>query len=150
MELTKAIKERHSVTSFKKTKTPDYHKIIEAIEAASKAPLAANHPSLRFILIQDKDKIKKIAEASMQDFVGDVNFILLVCSDKTFLKKSYNERGEIYSRQQAGASIQNLLLKITDLGLATCWIGAFNDETIKRLIKIPDNIDIEALFPIWY
>lgn len=150
MELDKVIKERHSVRNFRKGKKPNYNQIIEAIEAATKTPLAGNHASLKYILVQDKEKIKKLAQASVQDFVADVDFLVVVCSDKSFLVKSYYERGEIYSRQQAGASIQNMLLKITDLGLVANWVGAFSDETVKSILKIPEDIDVEAIIPIGY
>jgi nitroreductase len=150
MDLDKAIKERHSVRSFKKEKKPDYRKIIEIIEAATKAPLAGNIYGIKYILVSDKEKIQELAEASQQDFVGDVDFIIAVCSDKKDLIKNYNERGKIYARQQAGAAIQTMLLKITAMGLATCWIGAFSDETVKRILRITNDIDVEALLPIGY
>ena len=41
-----------------------------------------------------------------------------------------------------------MLLKITDLGLASCWIGAFYDEAVKRILGIPEEIEVEAIIPI--
>jgi nitroreductase len=150
MELDKAINQRHSARDFSKTKKTDYKKIIEAIESATKAPLAGNHHNLKFILVSDKAKIKGLAEAAVQDFISSSNYVVVVCSNKRVLEASYHERGKMYSHQQAGAAIENFLLKITDLGLATCWVGAFSDETVKRVLKIPDNIDVEAFFPIGF
>jgi len=149
MDLDKAIRERHSARRFK-SKKPDWRKIIEAIEAGSKAPLAGNIPTLKFILVSDKEKIGELAEAATQDFVATAHYVVVVCSDKTQCVRSYDERGEIYSRQQAGAAIENFLLKIIDLGLATCWTGAFSEETVKRILQIPENVDVDALFPIGY
>ena len=126
----------------------DHRKIVEIIEAGSKAPLAGNSPCLKYVLVSDKAKIKELAVAAQQDFIGDVNWVIVVCSDKKLLEKSYNERSKMYSRQQAGACIENMLLKITAMGLATCWVGAFSDETVKRILRIPDNIDVEAMLPI--
>jgi nitroreductase len=148
MDIDKAIKERHSVRSFKKGIKIDYRKIIDIIEAGAKAPLAGNSPCIKYLIVSNKDKIKQLADAAQQDFIGDVEWIVVVCSDKKFLEKSYYERGKIYARQQAGAAIENMLLKITDLGLATCWVGAFSDEMVKRILRIPDNIDVEAMLPI--
>ena len=150
MEVDKAIKERHIVKNFKTIKKPDYRDVIEAIDAANRAPLAGNAACLRYIVVQDKDKIRKLAEASTQDFFQNVDFVVVVCSDKSFLKKSYFERGEMYAHQQAGAAIENFLLRITDLGLASCWVGAFSDETIKNLLNIPEEINIEVLLPVGY
>jgi nitroreductase len=150
MDIDHIIKERHCARKFKTTKKPDYRDIISAIEAASIAPLAGNIYAVKYILVQDKEKIKALAIAAQQDFIKDVDYVLVVCSDKKELVRSYYHRGEIYSRQEAGAAIENLFLKITDLGLATCWVGAFSDETVKRILKIPDEIDVEAMMPIGY
>lgn len=150
MEVDKAIKERHSVRKFKVEKKPSYKEVISAIDAARKAPLAGNNYSVKYILVQDKNIIKQLAEAAQQNFIADVSYVLVVCSDRKDLDKLYYERGKIYSRQQAGAAIENLMLKIVDLGLATCWIGAFSDEMVKRILQIPDDIDVEALLPIGY
>ena len=150
MNFDKVIKERHSVRSFKKTKKPDYKKIIEIIEAGTLAPLAGNMFSIKYLVVADKEKIGKIAEACQQDFVGEVAFLIVVCSDRKPLDKHYYERGKIYSRQQAGASVENMLLKATELGLASCWVGAFSDETIRHILNIPDDIELEAVLPIGY
>ena len=150
MDLDKAIKERHSVRSFKTTKHADWRDIIKAIDAARLAPLAGNISTTRFILVTEEDLIEKIADACTQDFVKDVKFIVVVCSDDSQAGRSYDERSEKYCRQQAGAAIENFLLKIADLGLASCWIGAFADDMVKTALKIPDNIKVEAIFPIGY
>jgi len=113
-------------------------------------PLAGNIPSLKFILVSDEEKINKLAEACQQDFVSRAGFIVAICSDTTQCARSYGERGKIYAKQQAGAAIQNFLLKITELGLATCWVGDFVDDEVKRILQIPDNINVEALFPVGY
>jgi nitroreductase len=150
MDFDKVVKERHCVRNFKTTKKPSYKEVIYAIDAASKAPLAGNIYDVKYILVQDREKINALAVACQQDFISQVNFIVVVCSDKHELEKSYYERGKIYARQQAGAAIEQLFLKLTDLGLATCWVGAFSEEVVKRILKIPDNIDVEALMPIGY
>jgi nitroreductase len=149
MDLDKAIKERHSVRKFK-TKKPDYAKIFEAIEAANRAPLAGNIPTIKFLLVSDKEKIQQLAEAVAQDFVATVHYIVVICSDSTNCTRTYEEKGEMYSTQQAGATIENFLLKITDLKLGTCWVGAFSEKIVKRILQIPNHIKVEGIFPIGY
>ena len=149
MELNKAIKERRSVRSFS-TKKVNWRDIIEAIDAARLAPLAGNIPTLKFVVVSDKSKIAQLAEACQENFVNEVNYVIVICSVPEQCVRSYGERGKIYARQQAGAAIENFLLKITDLGLASVWIGAFYDEQVKRILKITGDADIEAIFPIGY
>ncbi|MFA5020014.1 MAG: nitroreductase family protein [Candidatus Pacearchaeota archaeon] len=149
MQLDKAIYERRSIRRFHPRK-PDWRKILEAIDAARQAPAAGNLHCLKFILVDDPDKIERIGKACLQQFVSTANYIVVVCSDPTEVIRSYDERGEIYIKQQAGAAIENFLLKITDLGLGSCWIGAFVDEQVKTALRIPENINVEALLPVGY
>jgi|SRR3989344_6645576 len=149
MELDKTIKERKSVRDYT-SKTPDWRKIIECIDSMRLAPMAGNIFSLKFILVSDSQKIQKLAEASQQDFVAQSQYVVVVCTDKKMILNEYEKRGEIYCKQQAGAAIQNFLLKITEARLSTCWVGHFVENEIKRELKIPPEIDVEAIFPIGY
>jgi nitroreductase len=148
MDLDKAIKERHSVRNYKKGEKINYREIIDIVDAGTRAPLAGNMPCLNFILVSDEKKIKELAEASQQDFIADVPWIIVVCSNMSGISGMYYDRAERYARQQAGAAIENMLLKITDLKFASCWIGAFSDITVKRILEIPENIYVEAMIPV--
>ncbi len=149
MQLDRAIKTRHSCRSFS-TKKVNWRDIIKAIDSARLAPLAGNIPTLKFLIVIEEEKIKQLAEACQQSFVGTVDYIVVVVTDPTQTKRSYDERGKKYCSQQAGAAIENFLLKITELGLATCWIGAFSDFQVKKILEIPNEMTVEALFPVGY
>jgi nitroreductase len=149
MELDKTIKNRHSVRRFSEKK-PDWRDVIECIDSARYAPMAGNIFSLNFTLIQDQEKIAQIAEASAQEFIKQAQILVVFCSKPTQTTRYYGERGFDYLRQQAGAAIQNFLLKITEKGLTTCWIGHFRNDTVKKILKIPESVEVEALFPIGY
>ncbi|MCX6748902.1 MAG: nitroreductase family protein [Candidatus Pacearchaeota archaeon] len=149
MDFDKVAKLRHSVRHFS-TRKVDWRDIMKAIDLARLAPLAGNIPTLKFLIISDEEKISRLAEASQQEFISEARFVVVVCSTHDQLTRSYDERGLKYSKQQAGAAIQNFLLKLTELGLATCWIGAFSDEEVKRILQISDDVEVEALFPIGY
>lgn len=150
MDLDKAIQNRHSVRKFS-DKKPNWRKIIECIDATRYAPMAGGCYTLRFILVDDKEKIQKIAKACQQRHVGEVEFIVVAFSNPSLTCNEYGkENGEVWARQQAGAAIENFLLKIEESGLATCWVGYFVEEQVKRILKIPANCNVEALFPVGY
>lgn len=149
MTFDNLIKARHSIRKFKSTK-PDWRDIIECIDSARYAPMAGNNYTVKFILVQDKQKIQKLAQAAQQDFIAQAQYVVVVCSNPKRTVNAYEKRGEMYIHQQAGAAIQNFLLKITEKRLATCWIGAFVDRLVKEALKIPKNIQVEAMFPIGY
>ena len=149
MELGKTIRNRRSVRKFK-DKKPDWRDILDCIDSIKYTPMAGDNFTLKFILVDEKEKIEKLATAAQQEFINQAKYVLVICSDPFRTVNAYEKRGEIYCRQQAGAAIQTFLLKITEAGLATCWIGHFVDEQVKRELKIPEKINVEAMLPIGY
>lgn len=147
--LDKIIHNRRSIKKFKSTK-PDWREIIECIDAMRYAPMAGNNFSLKFILVDDEKKIAELTKASQQEFIKEAQYVLVVCTTPGRTEISYGERGKNYLKQQAGAAIQNFLLKITEYKLATCWVGHFVDEQVKDILSIPKDMNVEALFPIGY
>jgi nitroreductase len=147
MQLEKAIKTRKSVRKYL-SKKPDWRKIIRALDFATYAPAAGNQFVIKIILVKQKEKIQELAKACQQDFVKDAHYVVVFISDVNKLKRSYDKRAEKYSRQQAGAAIENFLLALNEQGLVTCWIGYFVDNQVKRVLKIPDGFEVEALFPV--
>ena len=150
MDFDTLARKRRSVRDFNPSKKPDWKKVIDAIDVANQIPLAGNIPILKFIFIEDKDKIAKIADACQQDFIQDAPYVIVVCSKKEQLTRNFSSKGEAFTRQETGAAIQNFLLKAVEDGLASCWIGHFSERTLKKLLKVPKDFDIEALMPIGY
>lgn len=149
MELNEAIKKRCSIRNYR-LKKPKPEIIIKAIESANLAPSPGNLDLLKWIIVEDSEKISKIAEACQQEFIKKSQIIVVFCSNPKKAEPIYEDRTDKYVKQHAGAAIENFLLKITELGLATCWIGAFVDDSIKNILKIPENIEVEAIFSIGY
>jgi nitroreductase len=149
MDLDKAIKQRKSVRKFS-TKTPNWREIIECIDGARYAPMAGGLYTLKFILVDEKEKIQKLAEAAQQPFIAQAQFVVVACTDQKKTSNAYPEFSEKFCRQQAGAAMENFLLKIEEKGLSTCWIGYFVEYLVKEILKIPEEVQVEAFFPIGY
>jgi len=149
MEFDRVVEKRQSIRNFSSKKV-DWREVIKAISCALQAPLAGNAQTLRFILVSDKEKIKGLADASQHDFLVKAQYAVVVCSKNDQLKRLYEDRAEMYSRHQAGAAIEHFLLKLVDLGLASCWIGAFSDEVVKGILQVPDDVNVEAILPVGY
>ena len=149
MDFDKLIRQRTSIRNYIDKKV-DSDKIMDVIEAATLAPSPGNLSVLRFIIVEDKEKIAKVANACQQPFIGTAPVLIIVCSDAENTDKMYDARAEKYVKQHVGAAIEIFLLKITELKLASCWVGAFSDITIRNALKIPNEIEIEAVLPIAY
>lgn len=149
MNLKDAIMSRKSTRSFS-TKKVDWRKIIRAIDYARFAPAAGNNFITSFIIVDDKEKIQVLADATQQEFVGTVDYVVIVVSDENVLTRTFDDRGFRYAAMQAGAAIQNFLLGLTEQGLSTTLVGHFYAEQIYKEFGIPEKMKIDAVFPIGY
>lgn len=149
MELQKVLEKRASVKKFS-SKKPAVENIMGAIFAANMAPVAGNIPELIYLVVDDKEKIWKIADACQQPFIAQVSYVVVICSNVKQARKLYDVKADKYLKHNVGASIENFLLKIVDLGLASCWIGAFSEPTIRNTLGIPDAMEVEVVLPVGY
>jgi nitroreductase len=149
MEFDSVISKRKSVRSFK-DKRVSWKDIIEAVDAACKGPFADGINNLKFLIIEEPEAIEKVAELSNQLWIAEAPVVVILCSDDSNLEEMHGDRGRVYSRQQAGAAIENFLLKVTDMGLSSCWVGSYTDELIKTTFQIPNHIQVEAVLPVGY
>jgi nitroreductase len=149
MDFNKVIRKRASIRNYANKKVK-YDKVIDAIEAANLAPSPGNIPILNYIIIEDQEKINAMGDCCQQDFIKTAPVVVVICSDPRKVRTMYDKRAEKYIKQHAGAAIENFLLKITEMGLASCWVGAFSETTAKHVLGIPDTLDVEAILPIAY
>ena len=149
MQFDHVVEKRHSVRSFRDKKA-SWKVVLEAIDAANQGPFADSRNPLKFLVIEEQKTIGAIAERTGQLWVNEASILVLVCSDDMHLENMHGERGKKYARQQSGAAVAHLLLKLTDLGLGSCWVGAFSDEQLKQHLHIPSHIEVEAIVPIGY
>ena len=143
MELDKAIKEVHNAKKFS-SKKPDWRDIIECIEATRHAPMAGNIFTPRFILIQDSEKIKRIASATQQPFIANCHYLVVMCSEPSKTMTFFGSAGKDYVKSQSGAAIQNFLLKLTEKKLATTWVKLFVERSIKETLKASSALTLET------
>ncbi len=149
MKTQEAIESRTSIREFS-NKSVKFGDVLDVIDAANQSPFAGNINNLKFLIIETQENKNIIAEFAQQFWIADAQWIVLICSEIKKLESLYQDRALSYSKQQTGAAIENMLLTITDLGLASCWVGAFADEGIKSRFKIPKGWEIEAIIPIAY
>jgi len=149
MDFEEIIKKRASIREYS-SKKPRIEDVIKCIENANLAPSPGNLPILKFIVVEDPKKIEKIAEATQQEFVKQAQILVVVCSSLKDAELAYGEFAETFVKQHTGAAIENFLLTITNLGLASCWVVVYIKDIVRDLLEIPKEIDIEAVLPVGY
>lgn len=151
METKKAIRTRRSIRKYLK-KPVDDNLILEILESARFAPSCGNVQNWRFIIVKNPAKMKELATCALnQSWINQAPVLVVVCNYLTNIKRLYKERGEkLYSIQNCAAVAQNILLMAHDLGLSSCWVGAFDKEGVKRILKMPDDVEPQAIITLGY
>lgn len=150
METKDAIEGRRCIRKFRDKNISD-KQLDELINAMILAPSAGNMQSRKFYVIKNKEIKEKLAEAALsQAFIAQAPVVFVVCTDSS-ISMRYGKRGEeLYTFLDCGASIQNLLLRAYDVGLGGCWVGAFDEERVRKILKIPSHLRPISIVPIGY
>jgi len=155
MEVFDCIRSRHAIRSYDKKDVPN-DLIGQIIEAGIHAPSAGNMQPWEFIIVKDKSTKKELAIAALrQRHVEEAPVVIVVCANIEKNVYRFHDRGRtLYVIQDTAAAIENILLAANALGLGTCWVGAFEEEKVKSILDIPENLRPVALltigFPVTY
>ena len=136
-EIKGLILQRRSIRQFKDVKI-DEKSLIKLIDVAKWAPSAGNLQSWDIILINDKNVMKELAKAALnQNFISEASHVLVICANLPRTARIYGQRGAtLYAYQDTAALIQNLLLLIHSKGWGAVWIGAFREKAVAQIIKV--------------
>jgi len=150
MEIFEAILKRRSIRNFEKKEIPR-EKIEKLKEALIWAPSAGNLQARKFYFVFNDEIKRKIAKAALnQDFIDRAPLVIVGCCD---LKRIswYGERGEnLYTICDVSAAIENLMLLATSEGLGTCWVGAFDEKEISKILNLPKNERPIVIVPVGF
>ncbi|MEM5801755.1 MAG: nitroreductase family protein [Candidatus Aenigmatarchaeota archaeon] len=116
--------------------------IAQILHAGTLAASAGDIQPWEFIVVKDKKTKIDISVACLrQRHVEEAPLLIVVCANLEKVALKFGDRGKnLYAIQDTGASIQNMLLAAHDLGLGASWVHAFEEEGIKRILKIPDKL----------
>ncbi|MBS3104959.1 nitroreductase family protein [Candidatus Woesearchaeota archaeon] len=151
MSIFDCIRTRRSIRKYKDKQVP-WDNVVEILQAGKYAPFAGNIFNVKFIVVKNEAKRKAIAEASVQQYwMQDAPIHILVIGEPEKAERYYGTRGtRLYTIQGAAAAIENMLLTATSLGLGSCWVGAFDEEEIRRLCNLPEHVNVQGIVTIGY
>ncbi len=151
MDLLDAIAKRRSVRNYKKQDLPS-GTVEKLLEAARLAPSAGNVQPWEFVVASTQKTKMSLSQAAFgQKSLQEASVVIVVCADEKRAAESYGDRGKtLYCLQDTAAAIQNILLTACSLGLGSCWIGAFKEDEIRKVINAPKDMRPVALIPVGY
>ena len=146
-----AIRTRRSIRKYQ-DRAVEWDKVIEILQAGKYAPFAGNILNCKFIVVKNEDKRRSISQACSQLlWMQDAPIHIVIVGEPEKQERFYGVRGaRLYTVQGSAAAAQNMLLTATSLGLGSCWIGAFDEEEIRRICNMPEHINVQAIITLGY
>lgn len=149
MDVLEAIRTRRSVRSYSSRVIPA--DVMDRMrEALRCAPSACNFEPYRFIFVKRPELRRKIAQAANdQLWMADAPVTIAACGVP---EQAYKEMGGSGNSVEIDVAIalDHLTLAAVAEGLGTCWIGAFSERKVKRLLEVPRQAKVVAMTPLGY
>ncbi|MCD6287635.1 MAG: nitroreductase family protein [Candidatus Hydrogenedentes bacterium] len=156
MNFDDVVRARRSVRGFdgRPVKRED---ILAMCESARLAPSACNSQTWRFVAVTDRNLLDRICREGMRTIIRnkwlrEAPLIIAGCSKLDLVANRLGTKvtGIEYYRIDLGIAMEHMVLKATELGLGTCWIGWFREDKIKEILDIPKNVRVSVLLAVGY
>jgi nitroreductase len=119
------------------------------LAAAVRAPSAGHTQPWAFVVVRTPEARARLADAALgQAFVAAAPVVIVVCADVSRARPRYRERAERYGVIDAAFASLILLFAVAETGLGACFVGAFDDARVARIVGLPDDVRPIAVVPV--
>lgn len=151
MEFADVLSARRSVRHFNSKLAVSDEDVRALLLAAVSAPSAGNIQPWRFSVLRSSEARERLGSALGQRWATSAPVVIVVSVDPRPCAARYGVRGEmLYAIQDTAAAVSNILLAAVDRGLASCWIGAFDESAVRAALGISAPITPVAILPVGY
>jgi len=133
MDVSEAIKQRWSVRSYRTDPVSD-EDLQLILEAARLSPSARNKQHRRFVVMEPDDAL--VQACNGQAWIGKAPVAIAGIVDPSVTA---------WAVADLSIAFDHMVLQATELGLGTCWIGAFDEKKVKALLGVPEKRDVVAI-----
>jgi nitroreductase len=156
MTFDEIILARRSVRAYD-SRPVDPRDIVAMCEAARWAPSASSSYTTRFIAVTDRAKLERLASEAMGPVTGNrwarqAPLIIVGCAQLDIVANKLGTAftGIEYYQIDFGIAMEHLVLKATELGLGTCWLGWINTDRTRAILDIPRTVRVMSMVSVGY
>ena len=148
MSFMDLVKLRKSVRSYKKGQEIDNKTLNKILEAGRLAPSAKNMQEWKFIVVRDRTLLSRLVPACKeQKFIADASAVVVGCSD---MPDHVMTCGQLAYPIDLAIALEHMALMAAELGVGSCWIGAYEENKVKDLLDIPAHVRVVNLLVLGY
>lgn len=125
--------------------------IRKLVAAAITAHSSGDREPWEFMIVRNADLKRRLGEATeKQDWMADAPVLMVLCANNKIAGAGLNgERGiKLYAVQDVAAAAENVLLAATSIGLASSWVGEFNEPKVCLVLHTPEWIRPQVIIAV--
>ncbi|MFN8597167.1 MAG: nitroreductase family protein [Anaerolineae bacterium] len=151
MDFFDVVEARQSVRAFM-PQPIEPEKVQQILAAIDRAPSAGNLQGYEVYLVTRRQALEALARATNgQDFIAQAPLALVFCANPARSSPKYGQRGAtLYCVQDATIACTFAQLAITAIGLASVWVGSFDEDSVRAAIGVGAELRPVAFLPIGY
>jgi nitroreductase len=140
MKFIKLAEKRCSIRSYKPDPVSD-EQLNEVLEAGRLAPTACNIQPFQFVVVREKENLTALAAGYPAPWFGEAPVVIAICTlpAKAWKRSRHDDR--CYIDVDAAIAADHMTLAAADLGLGTCWVGAFDPKIVRKALGVPRNAE---------
>jgi nitroreductase len=147
MNVNETIRARRSIRVFK-AKPIEEDKLNRVLDAARLAPSARNLQDWKFIVVRDKDLREQLMKAARnQNSIAQAPVVIAGCGT---ICTHIMSCGQPSYTVDVSIAMEHIALQAAEEGLGTCWVCAFDEAEVKRILNVPADARVVALMPMGY
>ncbi len=149
MDVFDAIRAFHPCAQFQSRPVPP-EKLKGVLAAARLAPSQHNLQPWRFVVVQDDERKRLLAQASNRGkLIAEAPAVIVAFAIEEDIPITVGGYISAYPLDVAVA-VDHLQLAATAEGLGTRWIIEFNEDKVRSVLHVPEGIHPIAVIPIGY
>jgi len=149
MDVLDAIRSFRPCTQYNSRPVPP-EKLKAVLAAARLAPSQQNMQPWRFVVVQDDERKRLLAQASNRGkLIAEAPAVIVAFAIEEDIPVTIGGYISAYPLDVAVA-VDRLRIAATAEGLGTNWIIEFNEEKIRKVLGVPEGIHPIAVIPIGY
>jgi nitroreductase len=149
MEFEELVRKRGMVRAFRPDPVPE-ELIQKLLRSAVRAPSAGNLQAWEFVVVQEPETKRRLAQAAVgQTFVTEAPVVIVTCRNLERNVGRYGGRGRhFYNLIDASFASLMILLTAHNEGLGACFVGAYRDDDVSRILGLPEHVRPVGIIPI--
>ena len=146
------IQQRGSIRKYKDTPLPDSD-LQTILKAAQLAQSAANRQPWEFIVVTDKAQLEKLVDTGHwpgrppQSSMITAPTVIICLANPELSRPVGPFNGFLVD---LAIAIENMALTAWEMGIGSCWIGAFQEDKVKTILNVPENLRVVSLLTLGY